>query len=269
MPDEPSTPTSDEQEGEEEKACKQVPEVDNSGRTLFGVLLSAASIAAAAYNSYRAVQIAMQEYELATKYWYLADAWLNIYKNVYAPIEDVIVDEASNLPEEEPEYDVARGRARVSALIHLKGHVRPQILKTSKYCSGKREEIITQFASAVSSAVAVADGLGYRNERAKIEARNEVRFKKMLSAAKLGRNIVANNVSLAGSVAGIYGDLADQAWAGVAGAGYALGYITNRRETNMPRTAMEVGNPAVPPTVTVESPYATQRADILEERMAV
>lgn len=231
------------EQDEQEKACKQVKEVDNSARTIFGALLSAASVAAAAYNSYRAVQIAMQEYELATKYWYLADAWLNIYKEMYAPAEDVFVNEASNLEEEEPEYEAARGRARVSALIHLKGHVRPQLLATSRYCSGKREDLITNFAGGVAAAIAVADGLGYRNERAKIEARNEVRFKKMLAAAKLGRNIIANNVSLAGSVAGIYGDLADQAWAGITGAGYALGYLTNRHETGMPRTAMEAYNP--------------------------
>lgn len=257
-------------EEEKEKACKQVPEVDNFARTAFGVLLSAASIAAAAYNTYRAVEIAMQEYELATKYWYLADAWLNIYKDVYAPLEDVIVAEASQIPEEEPEYDVARGRARVSALIHLRGHVRPQILKTSRYCSGKREDIITTFAASVSAAVAIADGLGYRNERAKVEARNEVRFKKMLAAAKLGRNIIANNVSLAGAVAGIYGDLADQAWAGIEGAGYALGYITNRHETPMPRTAMEVYNPTQARTSEALVPNFHEQLEARrEERMAV
>lgn len=229
----------------EDESCKQVKEVDDSARTLFGALLSAASIAAAAYNTYRAVSIAMDEYELACRYWYLAEGWLNLYQDLYAPIEDMEADEAANMEETEPEYEVGRGRARISALYLFKDKTLPLIRKTKRYCTGRREDIIANISKAVSAAVAVNDGLGYRNERAYVETRNEIRFKKLLNVAKRGRNLVANNVSFAAAIGNIYGQMADQAWAGIAGAGSAVGYLTNRRELNVPQTAVYQPSPSL------------------------
>lgn len=229
----------------ESEECKQVPEVDDTARMVFGALLSAASIAAAAYNTYRAVSIAMDEYELACRYWYLAEAWLNLYQDLYAPVEDVEIDEAMNIEKTSADYDPARGRARALAFLQFKGKLNPAIRATSRYCTGKREDIITQFSMAAHAAVALADGLGYRNERAYMETRNEIRFKKLLATAKRGRNMVANNVSFAASAAGIYGKLADQAWEGITGAGYGIGYLTNRHELSIPRTMLNTQNPSV------------------------
>lgn len=223
--------------------CKKVKEVDDSARTLFGALLSAASIAAAAYNTYRAVSIAMDEYELACRYWYLAEGWLNLYQDLYAPVEDVEAEEATNLKEIEPNFQIMQGRARVSALYLFRGKIRPELRKTKRYCTGRREDIIVRLAQAAASACAVSTGLGYRNERAYLEADEETRFKKLLSVAKRGRNMVANNVSFAQAVGGIYGQMADQAWAGITGAGSALGYLTNRQETRVPQTFVSYNDP--------------------------
>src|SRR5699024_4066806 len=99
-----------------------------------------------------------------------------------------------------------------------------------------RADILTDLSIAQAAAVAMADGLGYRNERAYIESRNEVRFEKMMNTAKRGRDMLADNVSLAKSAAGIYGDLWNQAWSGIQGAGSYLGYYFNRNDTQYPTT---------------------------------
>ncbi len=77
--------------------------------------------------------------------------------------------------------------------------------------------------------------------------------------------MVADNVSLAKASAGIYGDLFEQTWAGLSGAGQYLGYWESRVETVYPTTflrsrqafstgapRMEVTGPALPDYVASE-----------------
>jgi hypothetical protein len=216
--------------------CNKNHGVNDEGRSFFGDLLSLAAIAAAAYNSVKAVQIAEDEWEMAKKYWQISKNWLDYYKDNYAPVEDQELEEAMNIPVEEPDYEVARGRARVSAWLEFRGITDKAIRCTSRYCTGLRADILTDLSIAQAAAVAIADGLGYRNERAYIESRNEVRFEKMMNTAKRGRDMLADNVSLAKSAAGIYGDLWNQAWSGIQGAGSYLGYYFNRNDTQYPTT---------------------------------
>lgn len=203
-----------------------------------GNLLAGAAIIAAGYNAARAVEIAIQEWEMAMKYWRISNNWLDHYKNHFAPVEDQELREAMGLTKEEPEFEVARGRARAVAWIQFKNVLNTAIRCTSRYCTGLRNDMLIDMSAAQADAVALADGLGYRNERAYIESRDDVRFDKMFNTAKRGRDMVSDNVSLAKTSAGIYGDLFDQAWSGLQGVGSYLGYWANRNETNYPTTFM-------------------------------
>lgn len=216
--------------------CNPLHGESDVGHSLVGNILAAAAIAAAGYNTVRAVQIANDEYKLAKKYWKIAQNWLDYYKSYYAPVEDQEVTEALALEEETPLYDVARGRARAIAWVEYRGVIRQTIKCTSKYCTGLRADMVADLTAAQADAVALADGLGYRNERGYIESRNDVRFDKMLNTAKRGRDMVADNVSLAQATAGIYGDLFEQTWQGLTGAGQYLGYWSSRNDVSYPTT---------------------------------
>ena len=73
--------------------CNKNHGVNDEGRSFFGGLLSLAAIAAAAYNSVKAVQIAEDEWEMAKKYWQISKNWLDYYKDNYAPVEDQELEE--------------------------------------------------------------------------------------------------------------------------------------------------------------------------------
>lgn len=218
--------------------CNPNHGVTDAGRGTFANLLTAAAILSAGYNATRAVQIATDEWNMAKRYWRISRNWLDYYKDYYAPVEDQELAEAMNLPMTEPDYEAARGRSRVIAWLEFRGVIDKTVRCTSRYCTGLREDMLVELAAAQANAVALADGLGYRNERAYVETRNDVRFEKMLNTAKRGRDMIADNVSLAKAAAGIYGSAWDQAWEGLTGAGYFLGYQANRNPTAYPTTYM-------------------------------
>lgn len=218
--------------------CNEKHGVTDGERSLFGDLLAAAALAAAATSAYKAYDIAVKEWEMAKKYWRISQNWMDYYKNAYAPVEDQEIAEALQLEEAEPLYEVARGRARASAWIEFQGKLRNPMRCMSRYCTGLRGDILVQVSRAQADAVALADGLGYRNERAYVETRNDVRFEKRLNTAKRGRDIISDTVSLGAAAAGIYGDLLDQAWQGLTGAGQYLGYYLNRNQPAYPTTYM-------------------------------
>ena len=215
-------------------ACNKVHGTNDSQHTLFGNLLTAAAIASAAYNAAKAVEIATKEWEMAKKYWQISKNWLDYYSGNFAPGEDQELGEAMNLTEEPPGYEAAQGRARTSAMLEFRGLLRKAVRCTSKYCTGLRRDMLLEIMPAQANALAMAEGLGYRNERAYLEARDDVRFSKQLNTAKRGRDIVADNVSLAKTAAGIYGSLFNQAWDGLAGAGQYLGYYAERNQPSYP-----------------------------------
>lgn len=219
-----------------DKGCIQQDGTTDEGMDIISALLTGAAILSAGYNAYKAVELATKEWEMADKYWRIAQNWLDYYRDYYAPVEDIEVEEALSLKKEEPDYETARGRARAVAWLQFRDVLRQGIRCTSRYCTGLRQDMLADLSSSQADAVAMADGLGYRNERAYIEARDDVRFKKMLETAKRGRDMVADNVSLAAAAAGIYGDLFNQAWEGLTGAGQYLGYWGSRNDTAYPTT---------------------------------
>lgn len=207
--------------------------------SIFADLITVAAVAAAACNTKKAIDIAEAEWKMAKKYWKIAKNWLDYYNDFYAPVEDQELEEAMALTEPEPEYEAARGRARIIAMMQFRGAVDRAVRCTSRYCTGLRNDMVAELVAANASAVALADGLGYRNERAYIEARDDERFQRQFATAKRGRNMIADNVSLAKATAGIYGDLWDQTWKGLEGAGTYLGYMQNRNPTAYPTTYVQ------------------------------
>ncbi len=216
---------------------------DDDGNGLITALLVGAGAVGlayagmSAYENAKAVKRAIdRELEMMRKYKDLAQWWENVYYDTYAPIEDQEAEEAYALEDVQPEYDMARGRARTAAWIPFKGVTERATHCLSRYCTGLRADIVVDLAAAQGVAVAAADGLGYRNERAYVEARNEEIYKRKYNVVLRGRNLVADNVSLAKATQGIYGDIAQQAWAGLSGAAQYLGYFLNRREATYPTT---------------------------------
>lgn len=217
-------------------ACNVRRGQTDGGKSAVAAVLKAAAIAAAGYNAYKAYDIAYAEYKLAKKYYQLSKNWLDYYRDYYAPVEDQELREAMNIPETTPDYETARGRARVTAIMQFKGRLDKAFKCTSRYCTGLRQDMILEATTAQADALALADGIGYRSERAYVEARNDVRFEKMLNTAKRGRDMVADNVSLARATSGIYGDFAEQAWKGLQSAGMYIGYTSARHAPNYPTT---------------------------------
>lgn len=219
--------------------CNAKDGLNDWSRNIFGGVLTAASIIAAAHNADVAFRIAQKEWNIAKKYWHISNNWINYYKDVYAPLENVELREATKLKSEKPLYDVARGRARAAAWMAFKNADKKSVKCTSKYCTGRRQEIFTTLAAAQADALAMCDALGYRNERAYIEARDDVRFQRQYETVKRGRNIVADAPSFGEASAGIYGKIVDQAWEGLKGAGTFLGYTLNRDTPEYPNIRYE------------------------------
>ena len=213
----------------------------DSGQSIVAKILQGAAIAAAAYNTTRAVSIATDQWKMAKNYWQLSQYWLDHYRNNYAPVEDQELAEALAIPIETPQYETARGRHRAVAMLGFKGKVHSAIRVTSEYHTGLRKDMLVDLSTAQAHAVALADGLGYRNERAYVESRNDVRFDKMLNTAKRGRDMVADNVSLAKTTAQAYGSAYEQAWEGLQGSAYFLGYQSRRNPTYYPTTYVDNG----------------------------
>lgn len=212
--------------------------VTDNGRRTFATILAALATGAAAINAKQAYDIAKDEARLAEKYRQISEDWLSYYENNFAPVEDDELDEAHAIEYETPNYEVARGRARAIAWNTYKGKLDKACRCLSRYCTGLKQEILTELAAAQADAVALADGLGYRNERARVDNRNDILFERKMNVAKRGRNLLPQSTSFAKAAAGIYGDLWNQAWAGLTAAGMYIGYDSARRETFYPNTLM-------------------------------
>lgn len=217
-----------------EKECNKNRGIGDKDRDYFGMILSAAALLSAGYSAYKAYDIAKQEWNMAKKYWRIAQNWMDYYKNYYAPVEDQEIAEALALEEAEPFYEIARGRARANAWFQFRGQLRQTLNCTSRYCTGLRNDMLVRLTRAQADAVSMSDGLGYRNERAYVEARNDVRFERRLNTAKRGRDIISGTAALGKAAANIYGDLGDQYWQGLVGAGKYLGYTEARNQTGYP-----------------------------------
>lgn len=214
---------------------------DSQAEEIAGLLFTGAMVALGTYMADKAFELAKKEKELADKYFDLAQNWMNHYENTAVPVENAEVGEWGDLknPEtdgETPAYEAARGRARVSAWLQWKGATQKAFRCTSKYCTGLRKDILTGMGGAQASALAMAEGLGYRNERAYLKTLSDVRFKKKMAILHHGRNMVGGAADFGTESANIYGSMVPQVWEGVKNVSRFAGYFANRAATAYTQT---------------------------------
>lgn len=220
--------------------CSTKGQTDKSANYI-AIALKAAKVAEATLNAYTLFDNAKLEWEIAKGYYNISKSWLDYYRDYFAPVEDVEAAEAMALEKEVADYETARGRARVSAWLAYKGKTLDIYKATTRYMTGRRAYLLVRLMASQADAVAQADSLGYRNERAYVKTRNDVRFQKMMSTAKRGRNMAADPISFTSDALGSYGDLWKQAWGNLNRIGYTSGYNDARRETSYPTTWVSAG----------------------------
>lgn len=206
----------------------------DTSKSLIAYVMEAAAIAVAAINTAAAIRMADLQYDLAKQYLDIAKWWNKYYKNTYAPWEDKELQEAKALPEVQPIYDTAVGRARTHVRLQFRGIADQSVQCTSEYCTGLRQALLRDVLVSEAASLASASNLGYNNERAYVDALNETYWRKKYEAVKRGRDMAANNVSFSDMSFGIFGDLGKQAGIGASGALRYLGYTWNREETKYP-----------------------------------
>lgn len=219
--------------------CGTHGQTDASAKQI-ALALKAFKVAEAMVNAYTLFDNAKLEWEIARGYYNISKSWLDYYRDYFAPVEDVEAAEAMALEKEVADYETARGRARVSAWLAYKGKTLDIYRTTTRYMTGRRAYLLVRLVSSQADAVAQADGLGYRNERAYIKTRNDVRFQKMMSTVKRGRNMAADPINFTSDALGSYGDLWKQAWLNLNRIGYTSGYNDARNETSYPNTSVGV-----------------------------
>ena len=206
----------------------------NSGKNLVGTIMNAAAVAVATINTLAAIEIADKQYDIAKQYLDIAKWWRNYYNSTYKPWEDKELEEAWALEKEPPLYDITVGRTRTYGRLQFKGLAEKSIQCTSEYCTGLREALLKDVLNSEATTLAALSNMGYRNERAYIEARDDVRWQRRVEVTNRGRDLVANNIQFAKLAFGIFGDLGKQAGLGAAGAVRYLGYSWNKNETQYP-----------------------------------
>jgi hypothetical protein len=81
--------------------------------------------------------------------------------------------------------------------------------------------------------IGLAESMGYRNERARLEIMKDRRWKRREVVVMRGRNMAAANVNYSSLAINIYGDLSKQAGGAAGGYMKFLGYSRYRLETMM------------------------------------
>lgn len=235
--------------------------ITDTGKSTAAYILEAAAIAVAGINTAAAIRMANLQYEIAKQYLDIAQWWRNYYNTTYRPVEDTELQEAWALQKTDPLYDVAVGRARSYIRIALRGRGDKAIRCTSEYCTGLRGAFLKDAANEEATALAAASNLGYRNERAYVVARDNVRWERRAQVLQRGRNMVANNVQYSNLAAGIFGDLGRQAGMAAGGAVRYLAYETNRNDTLYPDTF--IGQAQLPPVpVATPTPMMTASQEV-------
>lgn len=242
----------------------------DTGKNAIGTIMDAAAVAVAGINTAAAIKMADWQYDIAKQYLDISKWWRNYYNSTYRPWEDVELEEAKALELELPLYDTMVGRSRTYGRLQFKGMAERSAQCTSEYCTGLRGALIKDVMVSEATVLSELSNLGYRNERAYVEARNDVRWKRREETINRGRNLPAGNVQFMQLAYGIFGSLGKQAAMGASGAIGYLGYSWNRNETQFPtlytgqvstsQTARTAPTPSTTAPVTSPAPVAAPQA---------
>lgn len=219
-----------------DSSCNPLHGPTDSGKSLSASILQAAAIAVAGINTAAAIQMFNKQWDIAKDYYDIAKWFRDWYSNNYQPRENSELAEARALTDETPYYSFSIGSHKVAAKIALASNADKTLRRTRAHCTGLRKALAKDGLNMEATAIAAMAGLGYRNERARVDAMNDVNWKRKEQVLNRGRNLLANNVNFAQFASGIFGNLGTQAAAGAGGALYYLGYSSQRRETQYPMT---------------------------------
>lgn len=200
--------------------------VTDAGKLVVAAAWQVAAAALAAANIAVSAHLAAKQFELARRYFQIARNWHDWYTTGFIPLEDQEAAEAMGLGKTEPHYDMAVGRAMVLPRLALADQPKAALRCLPCYATGLRSAVVHEAARALDDSLAVNAALGWRNERARVEARNDRRCKRLETVAARGRSISSQNIAYGRLAAGIYGSLSDQA--ARAARGY-LGFIATAR----------------------------------------
>lgn len=214
--------------------CFRLNGETDSGKAAIGAIWDVAAAAFAAYNAYVAVQMAKKQDAIARRYLNIAKAHRDWYNNGFKPLEDQELAEAWALPETTPNWDTAIGRAKATGRYIFKNRLEARMRGTRPCDTGVRVGVLKDEINIQSVALAAMAGLGMRNERARVDAMNDRRWKRREQVLNRGRDMMADNIMYGTLAVGIYGDMAAQAGKGAAGAMYFLGYSSERKQTAYP-----------------------------------
>lgn len=206
----------------------------NQSKNEVGQIANLAAMAIAAINTGAAIYTADKQYELAKRYSRIAKWWRDYYNSTYAPWENQELEEAKSLVPVDPIYDTAVGRAKTFARIQFNDLAARSIQCTGAHCTGLRGALLKDVLTSEASALSAAANLGYRNERAYVEARNDNDWAKKIAVVNRGRGLLAEHINFGVLSFGIFGDLGAQAAQAAGGAIGYLGYVWNRNETVYP-----------------------------------
>ena len=220
------------------------PGIDNSGKSELSLLWDIIPAVVTAYNTEEAIKFAMRQHEIAKEYLRISEWWRSYYNNYFRPVEDVELAESLLSTEETPFYDTMRGRAQTTGRIMFKNAAVKAAQCTSEYCTGLRQQIVFDTIDKEARTIDMLTGVGYRNERAYIESRSDVRWQRMLGTVQRGRDMQSTAVNSAQLAFGIYGELGQQAAKGAEGAISAYAYMHNRNDTYYPGLMRSTGAPA-------------------------
>lgn len=234
--------------------------ITNTGKQSLASLWAVLTAGLAAYNTGQAVYFATQQYEIASDYLKIAKWWHDYKRSYFDPVEDQEINEASSLGEETPYYDTQAGRAMTAGRIRFKNAVNKAVQCTSEYCTGLRQQLARDLIAQEAATTSSLCGLGFRNERAFIEARSDARWKRMIGAASRGRGMQANAVNMAQLSFGIFGDLGSAAGKSAMGAAALSGYLWNHNTTIYPTTFKASGAASAPDPA--QAPLTTSGAVI-------
>lgn len=220
------------------------PGIDNSGKSELSLLWDIIPAVVTAYNTEEAIKFAMRQHEIAKEYLRISEWWRSYYNNYFRPVEDVELAESLVSTEETPFYDTMRGRAQTAGRIRFKNAAVKAAQCTSEYCTGLRQQIVFDTIDQEARTIDTLTGFGYRNERAYIESRSDVRWHRMLGTVQRGRDMQATAINSAQLAFGIYGELGQQAAKGAEGAISAYAYMHNRNDTYYPGLMRSTGAPS-------------------------
>lgn len=230
----------------------------DSGKNAIGIIGQLAALAVAGYTTAVAITLANKQHEIAKDYLEMSEWWRDYYNSVYRPWEDREIADLNDWNTVEPEYDITMGQTRTTARIQFKNMDYTGIRCTSEYCTGLREAMLKDAHLAEAAATAAMSNVGYQNEKAWVEARNDARWKRILAVLNRGRDMIAENINFMSLSYGIYADLGEQAMQTAGGAIGFLGYARNRRETQYPSLGSVFTTRINPPTPQAPTPAPTR-----------